>query len=149
MSNVVVVDASLAIKWVIDEPDSGNALDLLNEWTKAGKEVTAPALFTYEVTNIIYRHIGRKLLTYEEAMQALKNIFSIGISLDFSHFENVSTQALVLAHRFHTPATYDAHYLALAAHRDCECWTADTRLWNTVKGKLSWVRWIGDYEQSS
>lgn len=149
MSDVVIVDASLAIKWVLRESDSDTARALLKEWAKAGKEITAPALFTYEITNIIYRRIERRLLTYEEAMQALANMFSIGILLDFSHFESVSTQAMVLAHRFHTPATYDAHYLALAAHRNCECWTADTRLWNTVKGKLSWVRWIGDYQQSS
>jgi predicted nucleic acid-binding protein len=39
----------------------------------------------------------------------------------------------------------DAHYLALAEQQNCEYWTADTRLWNTVRGKLSWIRWLGDY----
>ena len=147
MSDLVVVDASLAIKWVLPEPDSHTARVLLNEWTDSGKEMAAPALFAYEVTNIIYRRIGLKLMAYEEAMQALTELFSIGISLNFSHYESISIQAMILAHRFHTPAVYDSHYLALAAHENCEYWTADIRLWNTVKGKLGWVRWFGDYEK--
>lgn len=51
-----------------------------------------------------------------------------------------------LAHQFNLPATYDPHYLALAEREGCEYWTADARLWNTVKGKLAWVRWLGDYQ---
>ncbi|HAG99010.1 MAG TPA: PIN domain nuclease, partial [Ktedonobacter sp.] len=52
--------------------------------------------------------------------------------------------AIEFAHRFHLPATYDAHYLALAQREQCEFWTADARLWNTVKNELNWVRLLGD-----
>jgi predicted nucleic acid-binding protein len=45
--------------------------------------------------------------------------------------------------RFRMPAAYDAHYLALAQWLRCECWTADGRLWNTVKSEFAWVRWVG------
>ncbi len=31
-----------------------------------------------------------------------------------------------------------------AEYQRCECWTADERLWNTVKQQFSWVRWIGE-----
>lgn len=147
MSDVVVVDASLAVKWVISEPDSDSAVALLNEWASAGKEVIAPALFTYEATNVIYRRVVQKLLTYEEAAQSLTDLFAIDISFDSSHYEGISTQAMVLAHRFHLPAVYDAHYLALALRENCEYWTADTRLWNAVKGKLDRVHWLGDYNK--
>lgn len=144
MSDVVVVDASLAIKWVLREEDSARAIMLLNRWGSEGKAAIAPALFTYEVTNIIYRRVVRSLLTYEEAVQVLTDLFSTGVSLNFSHYEDLSTQAMMLAHRYDLPASYDAHYLALAARENCEYWTADMRLWNTVKNKLGWVRWIGD-----
>jgi len=146
MSDIVVVDASLAIKWVLSETDSALAVKLLNKWTGEGKEMSAPALFTYEVTNILYRRALRGLLTYEEAMRALTDIFAVTVSLDFSLYENISTQAMKLAHRFKLPAAYDAHYLALAERENCEYWTADTRLWNSVKNKLSWVHWLGDYQ---
>jgi hypothetical protein len=36
--------------------------------------------------------------------------------------------------QFSLPATYDAHYLALAERENCEFWTADTRLFNAIKG---------------
>ncbi len=33
MSELVVVDASLALKWVIPETDSNTAIGLLDKWT--------------------------------------------------------------------------------------------------------------------
>jgi predicted nucleic acid-binding protein len=145
MSNVVVVDASLALKWVLAEPDSNTAVILLNKWTDKGISVIAPALFTYEVTNILYRQVVAGKLTYEEAKQGLIDLFSIGVLLKFSLYEDISIQAMEFAHQLKLPATYDAHYLALALDENCECWTADKRLWNIVKGKFSWVRWFSDY----
>jgi predicted nucleic acid-binding protein len=145
MSNVVVVDASLALKWVLAEPDSNTAVILLNKWTDKGISVIAPALFTNEVTNILYRQVVAGKLTYEEAKQGLIDLFSIGVLLKFSLYEDISIQAMEFAHQLKLPATYDVHYLALALDENCECWTADKRLWNIVKGKFSWVRWFSDY----
>jgi predicted nucleic acid-binding protein len=146
MSDVVVVDASLALKWVLIEEDSDIAKMLLSRWIDEGKEIRAPALLAYEVTNIIYRQVFANKSTYEEANQELTDLFSVGIVFTFSLYENISTQAMKLAHRFNLPAAYDAHYLALAERENCEYWTADTRLWNSVKNKLSWVHWLGDYQ---
>lgn len=50
----VVVDASFALKWVLPETDSSVAIVLLNKWMTEHTGVLAPALFAYEVTNIIY-----------------------------------------------------------------------------------------------
>ena len=144
MNNMVVVDASLALKWVIPESDSNVATELLNKWTSEKKDVIAPALLVYEVTNILYRQSIASKFTYEEVRQSLKKLFSIGILLKFSLYEDVSAQAMEFAHLFKLPATYDAHYLALGQRENCEYWTADTRLFNAVKGKLNWVRWIGN-----
>ena len=145
MSNVVMVDASLALKWVLAEPDSHSAVILLNQWTDEGISIIAPALFTYEVTNTLYRQVVAGKLAYEEAKQGLTDLFSIGVLLKFSLYENISTQAMEFAHQLNLPATYDAHYLALALHENCEYWTADKRLWNIVKGRFDWVRWFSDY----
>ena len=145
-NNIVVVDASLALKWVTVEQDTDKAKHLLNRWGNAGTKITVPALFIYEVTNIIYRKTVTKELFLDEALQILTEMFSMGMSVDFSSHEYISTQAMMQAHRFSLPAAYDAHYLALSMSKNCEFWTADKRLWNTVKGKLDWVRWIEDYE---
>ncbi|MGH9783045.1 MAG: type II toxin-antitoxin system VapC family toxin, partial [Terriglobia bacterium] len=56
----------------------------------------------------------------------------------------IHPRALELTERFNFQAAYDAHYLALAEAHRCECWTADERLWNRVKGEFAWVRWVGE-----
>ena len=145
MRNVVVVDASIAIKWVFEEPDSGTAESLLEEWSNEGKVMLAPALLIYEITNALHRKIRKGEITHEAAKEALEELFLLGFELTFPQNTNLSLQAMKFAHRFNLPATYDSHYLALAQYEDCELWTADMRLWNSLKGKLPWVRWMGEY----
>jgi len=65
------------------------------------------------------------------------DLLSTGVALHFSKYEEISLRSIKLAHLFGMPAVYDTHYLALALQQNCEYWTADTRLWNTVKGRLS------------
>ncbi len=144
MNDVVVVDASLALKWVLSEPNSSAAINLLVKWNAEKMEVKAPALFAYEATNILYRQAVTGKLTYEEAKKLFTKLFAIGIVLDFSHHKDTSIQAMEFSHRFGLPAAYDTHYLALAEREQCEYWTADTRLWNAIGGKLTWVRRLGD-----
>lgn len=144
MNDVVVVDANLALKWVLLEEDSTLSMGLLEKWTDERKEIIAPALFAYEVTNILHRQAVTGKLTHDEALQGLSKLFSLGILLKFSFYEEASAQAIGFAHRFHLPATYDSHYLALAHREQCEFWTADTRLWNAVKSELNWVRLLSN-----
>ena len=46
--------------------------------------------------------------------------------------------------QFNQPTAYDTAYLALAQLDRCDFWTADRRLYNTVKEELPWVKWIGN-----
>ena len=146
MTNSVVVDASLAIKWVLPESDSEAATALLFRWNASGIDLIAPCLFVYEIANILHRQNVTGKLTYEEAVRLLRKVFSFGISLNFSQYENISTKAMEFANRFRLPASYDAHYLALAESEQCEYWTADARLLNGLRGQLSWVRNLSDYQ---
>ncbi|HYT44708.1 MAG TPA: type II toxin-antitoxin system VapC family toxin [Methylomirabilota bacterium] len=145
MTDVVVVDASLALKWVLSEADSSTAITLLQRWNTDKMEVIAPALFTYEATNILYRQVVTDKLTYNEVKKLLTKLFSIGILLNFEQHREISLRAMELSHRFGLPAVYDAYYLALAEHKKCEYWTADSRLCNAVRDKLPWVRQLGEY----
>jgi predicted nucleic acid-binding protein len=145
MRNVVVVDASIAIKWVLEESDSDRAEALLIEWNDKGISIYAPNLLVYEITNALYRKVRKGEITLDRAKEALADISLAEIDFDFSIDFALSTRAMELANHFSLPATYDSHYLALAERKECELWTADTRLWNSIRGKLEWVRWMGDY----
>ena len=145
MRNVVVVDTSIALKWVLEEVDSDKADTLLAEWIKKGMLIIAPDLLAYEITNALYRKVRKGEITLDRAKEALAEISLAEIEFDFSPDFALSTRAIELANHFNIPATYDSHYLALAERKGCELWTADLRMWNSVKGKLDWVRWMGDY----
>jgi len=145
MTDVVVVDASLALKWVLSEADSNTAIALLQTWNTDKMEIIAPALFTYEATNILYRQVVTNKLSYEEVKKLLTKLLSIGILLNFVQHREISVRAMELSHRFGLAAAYGAHYLALAEHETCEYWTADSRLCNAVRDKLPWVHQLGEY----
>lgn len=145
MRNVVVVDTSIALKWVLEEADSNKADTLLAEWIKKGMLIIAPNLLAYEITNALYRKVRKGEITLDRAKEALAEISLAEIEFDFSSDFTLSTRAIELANQYNLPATYDSHYLALAERKGCELWTADLRMWNSVKGKLNWVRWMSDY----
>lgn len=138
----VVVDASLALKWVQWEPYSDEASGLLENWQKQRRRLSAPILFAYEATNALAKRVTRGQLTIEFAKERLAALLENGPTLEQD--VTVNLRALEIMHRFSLPSAYDAHYLALAEFRQCECWTADERLWNTVKHDLDWVHWIGE-----
>jgi len=138
----VVVDASLALKWIEPEPYSTEALALLEDWRARDRKLLAPALFAYEATNGLAKRIRRGQLTVEIAKRRLAALLEDGPALEQGVAINL--RALEIMERFTLPSAYDAHYLALAEAQQCECWTADERLWNTVRKELPWVRWIGE-----
>lgn len=148
MSGSVVVDTSIAIKWVVAEPDSALAQALLQGWLNSGFTVIAPTLFASEVVNVLFKRVRRSLNTTDEAKKRLEHLLLRGPALIFDDADTnlaLMTRALELAGQHSLPATYDAHFLALAEREGCEYWTADERLWNSVKDKVPWVRWLGEF----
>ncbi|MBI3961872.1 MAG: type II toxin-antitoxin system VapC family toxin [Deinococcus sp.] len=143
MSDSVVVDASLAVKWVLKEPYTVEAMALLAEWERQQCRILAPSLLAFEVANALYKRVSRGELALDVVKRALDDFLPVGPAL--SREPATHRRAFELAHQFSRPTSYDAHYLALAERQGCECWTADERLWNAVREKLSWVRWIGEY----
>ncbi len=146
MKNAIVVDTSIVLKWVLDEPDSATALALLTRWVNEGTLIQAPALLTYEVANALFQRVRKREMTAEKAGQALEDVLLPELELNFLEYTELSKRALTLAQQYNLPATYDAHYMALAEYKQCEYWTADTRLWNAVGDKLPWIRLLSDYQ---
>jgi predicted nucleic acid-binding protein len=144
-SKCIVVDASIVIKWAIKEENTDLALALLADWTENGTIILAPALLSYEVTNVFHQRIRREAYPFEDARKALEEIIYELIAFDFASTPASHIRAIQLSQQFGLPAAYDALYLALAESNHCELWTADKRMWNSIRGKLAWVRWLGDY----
>ena len=145
MKNIVIVDASLVLKWILNESDSNKALALLAKWTRERVVIRVPTLLAYEVTNSLHQQVRKGNFTVDAAKEGLTDVVLKGLVFYFASDFALSIRALELAHHFGLQATYDTHYLALAEREGCELWTADTRMWSVVKRELDWVHWIDDY----
>ncbi len=102
-----------------------------------------------EVTSALYRRIRKGGIPFYDARRGLTEIIYKIIEFDFLEEPDFNIRATEPGQQFGLPAIYDLHYLALAERKECELWTADARLWNSIRGKLAWLRWLGDYPTPS
>ncbi len=133
---LICIDASLLIRLVIEESDNHLPM-IFKEWSTAGKQLIAPTLLYYEVTNALYQYQKQHILSKATIQQALIASFSLPIRL-FGE-SSLHRAALNIAEKFTLPDTYDAHYLALAEQQGAQFWSADRRLVRKVQGQLDWV----------
>ena len=140
----VCVDANLVIALVTVEAFSSKVLALWREWTLADVQLAAPGLLRCEVVSALHRKVIQGILDLEDARQALKK--AMALDIQYRDSSDLSLQAFELAARCQRPAAYDAHYLALAEHLGCSFWTADERLYNTIRAEFPLVHWLGEYQ---
>lgn len=144
---MICLDASLAAKLLLAEDDSARARALYRAAIQAGEWIVAPHLLASEITNILRQRMrrGEQRLSRAEATQLLQRF--LGLPLELLTPVSLYELALTLADDHNLPATYDAHYLALAHQLGCSLWTADERLANAVAGRLPFVKWLGTYAE--
>ena len=95
MSEFVVVDASVAFKWLVEEEYSDEATSLTRHWADAGIQPAAPPLMPFEVANALHRRVVRRELSVEIAADLMQDLVSLGIALHES--PNLHRRALELA----------------------------------------------------
>lgn len=122
-----MVDASVAFKWLIPdaaEEDVSAAKALLVDHMEGRVAIAVPALFYYEVANILL--FGRSKFPVDEAAEALRDLYSIPLEVAVPA-PDIADAALRLASDDGL-SYYDASYVALAETLDCNLITADQRL---------------------
>ena len=133
-----VIDASVALKWVLPEPGSAEADRLRSELVAAGAPVYVPDLFWPETSKALWRLArgAEPSLTAGEA----RELFAI-LRLAPVRTESVaplSARALEIALATDL-TTYDAAYAALAERTAATLWTADA----VLARKLAGTEWAG------
>ncbi len=127
MPNSVCLDASFVVRMLVGpEPLAQKAEALWQQWLQEDVLLVAPALLPFEVTNALYRYVHAGHLP----LALVQNLLAAALALDLRLFMDpeLHQAALQTAHRLKLPATYDAHYVALAQRLGAELWTADQRL---------------------
>jgi predicted nucleic acid-binding protein len=100
VSNFVVVDASVAVKWIVNALDTDIARGLLANWIKKELVILAPALIVYEVSNALYKYVRTGQISSEDVERGLNEVIFSILEIDFSEEIPNSIHALEFAYRF-------------------------------------------------
>ena len=117
---ILILDASVAVKWFTMEPLRDKALIIRDKYVNGELDLEAPSLLYYEVANAL-RYNPR--FGIEEVRSAVRALEDLAITIyDFKG--ELASRAVELAYRFGI-TVYDEAYVALAAIRNATLYTAD------------------------
>lgn len=128
MTRTLIVDASVALKWVLPEVDSELAEGLLD----GGARLCAPAFVFLELANALWFQMRGGKLNAEEAAGCMRDLRAA--PLELWEGEEPLPSSLEWARRL-DHAVYDCAYLALALHLDGTYLTADRRFWQKARAR--------------
>lgn len=124
---MVILDASVILKWFVTEEGSDTALQFRDRHISGEERIIVPPLLFYEIANVLRYH---EQLPDEELLilfEILKDLEISTIYPSFSEFEETMLYA-----RSKKISVYDATYIVLARNIGCELITADQRLVRAV-----------------
>ena len=131
-----VLDSNVALKWVLPESDSAQAIRLRDEFLAGVHQLLAPDVFLAEVGHSLTRLERRGLIQppdgarrFSDVLAALPAIIP-SVPISTRAFE-ISSQS---RHGF-----YDCLYVALAERAGCELLTADQKLINNLQAAFPFI----------
>ena len=117
-----VVDASVVVKWFVEEEYSRESRLLRDAYAAGLVDLSAPTILPFEVVNAL-RYSGA---FNEEELKEVAWILA-DLQIDLHGFEEVADRAIEIAVR-RGLTVYDASYVALALQLDAPLYTADEKL---------------------
>jgi predicted nucleic acid-binding protein len=132
-----VLDSSVALKWVLPEPDSSKANQLRDEFRRTTHELYCPDVFPIEVAHA---------LTKAERQGRIAPPAAGVLWDDVMTTPPTSFPSLPLVPRAYQIASaarigiYDCLYVALAEREACELVTADDKLVKNLQAAFPFIR---------
>lgn len=137
--SALVVDASVAVKWLVPEIHSAAAVQVLAR----ASALLAPDLIWAELGNVLWKKRRRGELTADVARNMLRDFRRFPFTVHAA--ESLMEEAFNIADGFGR-SVYDSLYLALALREGCPLVTADRRFYEAMEGGPlgSSLRWVED-----
>jgi predicted nucleic acid-binding protein len=129
---VLVIDASIAVKWVVEEDGTPEALAIRQK-----ARLIAPDLLIAESANILWKKVQRRELVKQEALIAARLLQ--GADIELLPMRSLCETATRISIEVNHPA-YDCLYLALAVEKQCRFVTADDRFLKKLTHQQSKLR---------
>jgi predicted nucleic acid-binding protein len=121
----LVVDASVAVKWLVPE----NHADAATRALGGAYSLLAPDLLWPEVGNVLWKKWQRGELTADRLAELFRDL--VRVPMEVLPTRTLAPSASALAVRYRR-TFYDSLYLAAAHERRCPFVTADRRLYNAL-----------------
>jgi predicted nucleic acid-binding protein len=132
----LVVDASVFVKLLIEEPGSDRAEELVAQ----ADRLFAPDLLIIETANTLWKKVRRQGLPQDGALDSLEEAQRFDVELVSS--ADLLVEALAIACELPHPL-YDCLYLLLALRGGRALATADARMREAAEGLGVRVEWVG------
>lgn len=124
-----VVDASIAVKWVMSEPETADALAFLQR--ERPKGLVAPDFLVAEVSNVAWKKARRGEIDWLHAIEAARRI---GLTITrFLPSRLLGRRATEIAIEIDHPV-YDCLYLACAEAENATVVSLDGRMMRKLAG---------------
>ncbi|MEM4346493.1 MAG: type II toxin-antitoxin system VapC family toxin [Candidatus Caldarchaeum sp.] len=137
---ILVLDASVAVKWFNVEPLREKALTIRSKYASGDIDLIAPDLLHYEVANAL-RYNPR--FGIEDVKAALRALEDMGITT-YEFKGELRKRAVELAYGFGI-TLYDAAYVSLAVLQNATLYTADKDV--VAKTPLTNVKHLSEVEK--
>ena len=134
---ILVVDASVVIKWFVEEPLRPQARSLLAD----RHEFVAPDLMVAEVTNIAWKKTIRGEIQIDQAHSIVRSIVLPPFMSTFVESTALRERAFTLALQWKHPV-YDCFYAACAEALSAPLISADEKFLRLVNGRDSSIRGV-------
>ncbi|MBL8797884.1 MAG: type II toxin-antitoxin system VapC family toxin [Planctomycetia bacterium] len=131
-----MLDANVAMKWVLAEPDSARANALRGDFLGGVHELLAPDVFAAEIAHGLTRAERRKLLKPPQGKALLADVLATCPHLH--PFLPLLDRAFDISSA-HRHGLYDCLYIALAEQESCELVTADDKLIKNLKTRFPFI----------
>jgi len=137
-----VLDASVAAMFLLSEPLSGKAAEVLREFIEGRIELAAPGIMVYEVGNALWKASRRGSIDLIAAKKKQQRLFDLNVpTVDLGDSDHTDT--LELAHTLDA-TYYDAAYATAASKTGATLLTADDALYKRIAQRQSTLH-LKDY----
>ena len=130
--SAVVVDASIIVKWFVEEEGSDEAIKIRDEYINGKIKLIAPELINFEVLNALHY---KRLFSEDELGRISEALDAFSIELCSLRGE-YAAKTIEVAYK-NNITIYDAAYISLAIMKNTYVYTADRKLKNKLEENYS------------
>lgn len=130
---VIIIDASVAAKWLLPDEQEGIALKIKNDFKHRNVYINVPITIFLEINNLLKSAYKSKRINYKQAINLNKRFLDLEFVVHSQ--KDLMKMTLQLATSLDI-SSYDASYIALAQALKSPFYTADKALIQKAKSPL-------------